>query len=141
MAAVASHLADTSALARLRHEPVAAVLGPLIEAALVATCGVIEFELGWAARSAAEFGQLRADRDTGYEWLALHDEDWRRALEVQSALWRGGQIRAVGFPDLLVAAVAEREHVTVLHYDADYDLIAHVTRQPMQWVVPRGTVP
>jgi hypothetical protein len=32
MAAVAGHLADTSALARLRHEPVAMMLGPLIEA-------------------------------------------------------------------------------------------------------------
>jgi predicted nucleic acid-binding protein len=141
MAAVASYLADTSALARLRHQAVAAVLGPLIEAGLVATCGVIEFELGWATRTAAEFDQLRADRDTGYEWLATHDEDWRRALDIQAALWRSGQIRAVGFPDLLVAAVAERERVTVLHYDADYDVIAHVTRQPTQWVVHRGTVP
>ena len=140
MAAVASYLADTSALARLRHQPVAAVLGPLIEAGLVATCGVIEFELGWATRPAAEFDQLRADRDIGYEWLATHDEDWRRALDVQGSLWRSGQIRAVSFPDLLVAAVAERERVTVLHYDADYDLIAHVTGQPMQWVVPRGAV-
>jgi hypothetical protein len=141
MAAVASHLADTSALARLRRPEVAAVLAPLIEAGLVATCGVIEFELGWAARTSAEFDQLRADRDTGYEWLATHDEDWRRALQVQAALWRGGQIRAVSFPDLLVAAVAERERVTVLHYDADYDLIAQVTSQPTQWVAPRGTVP
>ena len=141
MAAVASHLADTSALARLRSPGVAAVLGPLIEAGLVATCGVIEFELGWATRTSAEFDQLRTDRDSGYEWLATHDEDWRRALQVQAALWRGGQIRAVGFPDLLVAAVAERERVTVLHYDADYDLIAQVTGQPTQWVAPRGTVP
>ncbi|HEX9541719.1 MAG TPA: PIN domain nuclease [Streptosporangiaceae bacterium] len=141
MAAVASYLADTSALARLRHHTVAAVLGPLIEAALVATCGVIEFELGWATRTAAEFDQLRADRDIGYEWLATHDEDWRRALDVQATLWRSGQIRAVGLPDLLVAAVAERERVTVLHYDGDYDLVAHITGQPMQWVVPRGTVP
>ena len=141
MAAVARHLADTSALARLRHPAVAAVLGPLIEAGLVATCGVIEFELGWATRSSAEFDELRADRDTGYEWLATIDEDWRRALDVQAALWRSGRIRAVGFPDLLIAAVAEREHVTVLHYDGDYDLIAQVTGQPMQWVVPRGTVP
>jgi len=45
MAAVARYLADTSALARLRHPPVAEMLGPLIEAGLVATCGVIEFEL------------------------------------------------------------------------------------------------
>ena len=45
------------------------------------------------------------------------------------------------FPDLLVAAVAEREQVTILHYDSDYDLIAQITRQPTQWVVPSGTVP
>jgi predicted nucleic acid-binding protein len=50
-------------------------------------------------------------------------------------------MRSVGLPDLLVAAVAEREHVTVLHYDADYDLVAQVTGQPMRWVVARGTVP
>jgi hypothetical protein len=140
MAAVASYLADTSALARLQHPPVTAVLGPLIEAGLVATCGVIEFELGWATRTGAEFDQFRADRDRGYEWLATHDEDWRRALDVQGALWRAGKARAVGFPDLLVAAVAERERVTVLHYDTDYELIAEVTGQPVRWVVPRGTV-
>lgn len=141
MAAVASHLADTSALARLRHPPVTAVLGPLIEAGLVATCGVVEFELAWAARTGTELDELRADRDAGYEWLATHDEDWRRALAVQAALWHGGLVRAVGFPDLLIAAVAEREGVTVLHYDADYDLISKITGQPVQWVVPRGTVP
>ena len=141
MAAVASHLADTSALARLNRPAVAAVLGPLIEAGLVATCGVIEFELGWATRSGAEFDLVRADRAEGYEWLATHNEDWHRALDVQGVLWRTGHVRAVGFPDLLIAAVAEREQVTLLHYDSDYDLIAQVTGQPMQWVVPRGTVP
>jgi predicted nucleic acid-binding protein len=140
MAAVASYLADTSALARLHHPVVAAVLAPLIEAGVVATCGVIEFELGWATRSSAEFDDVRADRAVGYERLATRDEDWRRALDVQASLWRGERMRAVGFPDLLVAAVAERERVTVLHYDGDYDFIAQVTSQPMQWVVPRGTV-
>ncbi len=141
MAAVATHLADTSALARLHQPAVAAVLGPLIDAGLVATCGVIEFELGWATRSADEYDLVRADREEGYEWLATHDEDWHRALDIQAALWRGGRVRAVGFPDLLIAAVAEREHVTLVHYDSDYDLIAEVTRQPMRWVVARGSVP
>jgi predicted nucleic acid-binding protein len=65
---------------------------------------------------------------------------WRRALDVLAAWWRDGRIRAVGLPDLLIAAVAERERVTVLHYDSDYDLIAQVTGQPVQWVVTRGTV-
>jgi predicted nucleic acid-binding protein len=141
MAAVARFLADTSALARLHRPAVAAALTPLIESGVVATCGVIEFELGWATRSSAEFDQVRIDRDAGYEWLAIYDEDWRRVLEVQASLWRGGRIRAVGPPGLLVAAVAERERVTVLHYDGDYDLIAQITGQPMQWIVPRGTVP
>jgi predicted nucleic acid-binding protein len=141
VAAVATHLADTSALARLRLPQVQAVLGPLIEAGLVATCGLIEFELGWATRSAAEWDRVRADRDVGYEWLATHDEDWRRALDLRGALWRAGQMRAVGLPDLLIAAVAERERVTVVHYDGDYDLIAKITGQPAQWVVPPGTVP
>lgn len=50
-------------------------------------------------------------------------------------------MRSVGLPDLLLAAVAEREHVTVLHYDADYHLVAQITNQPVRWVVPRGTVP
>lgn len=141
MAAVAAYLADTSALARLRHPPVAAILAPLIEAGLVATCGVIEFEIGWATRSSAAFDQVRADRSLGYEWLATHDEDWHRALDVQAELWRTGHVRAVGFPDLLIAAVAEREQVAILHYDSDYDLINKITGQAAQWVVPRGTVP
>jgi predicted nucleic acid-binding protein len=72
---------------------------------------------------------------------ATLDEDWRRALDVQAALWRSGRIRAAGFPDLLIAAVAEREHVSVLHYDSDYDHITATTGQPAQWVIPRGTVP
>ena len=84
---------------------------------------------------------MRADREEGCEWLATYDEDWHRALDVQGTLWRGGHVRAVGFADLLTAAVAEREQVTLLHYDSDYDLIARVTTQPMHWVVPRGTVP
>jgi len=141
MAAVARYLADTSALARLHNLVVAAVLAPLIESGVVATCGVIEFELGWATRSSAEFDQMRADRDAGYEWLATLDEDWRRALDVQASLWRSGRMRAVGLPDLLIAAVAERERVTVVHYDSDYDLITQVTGQTTQWVVPRGTIP
>jgi hypothetical protein len=58
-----------------------------------------------------------------------------------AALWRSGQARVVGLPGLLIAAVAERERVTVLRYDSDYDLIAAVTGQPLQWVVPRGTIP
>jgi len=55
--------------------------------------------------------------------------------------WPACTTRAVGFRDLLIAAVAERERVTLLHYDGHYDLIARITGQQAQWVVSRGTVP
>lgn len=141
MAPVARCIADISALARLSHPAITEALGPLIEAGLVATCGIVEFELGWAARTSAELDRLRADRDLGYEWLPTLDEDWRRALDVQAELWRRGQVRAVGFPDLLIAAVAERERITIVHYDSDFEHISAVTGQRVRWVVPRGTVP
>jgi hypothetical protein len=37
-----------------------------------------------ATRSGAEFDLVRADRQEGYEWLATHDEDWHRALDMQA---------------------------------------------------------
>lgn len=63
-----------------------------------------------------------------------------RALEVQSQLADQSQHRSVPLPDLLIAACAEAAGLTVLHYDADYERIASFTGQPVQWVVPRGSV-
>jgi ABC-type lipoprotein export system ATPase subunit len=84
---------------------------------------------------------------------AIEDGDWlsiqgptghgkSTLLQILGALDRPTSgIRAVGFPDLLIAAAAEREHVTVVHYDSDYDHITAITGQPVRWVVPRGTIP
>jgi predicted nucleic acid-binding protein len=141
MAAVARYLADKSALARLRHPSVDHGLSPLIEAGLVATCAMIDYELLWSTRSSAEFTEVRTDRGLAYEWLTTEDADWRRAIDVQEALWAGGRMRSVPLPDLLIASVAERHRVTVLHYDADFDRIGSITGQALVWVVGRGSVP
>jgi len=55
-------------------------------------------------------------------------------------LAKTGQHRAVSLPDLLIAAAAERADLVVLHYDADYDFIASVTGQPVEWVAPKGSL-
>ena len=119
---------------------VARRLGPMIEAGLVGTCGIIELEVRFSARSHSEYEQISHDRGLGYESFAMPDEIWDRALEVQTALSERGQLRAVKFPDLLIAATAERHGLVVIHYDSDYDLIASVTDQPCEWVVPQGSV-
>jgi predicted nucleic acid-binding protein len=67
------------------------------------------------------------------------DGDHQRALEVQALLARDGRHRAVSLVDALVAAIAEVRELTVLHYDADFELVAEVTGQPQAWIVPRGT--
>jgi predicted nucleic acid-binding protein len=138
--AVATHLADKSALARMNNEAVARRLGPMIEAGLVGTCGIIELEVRYSARSHTEYEQISRDRALGYEAFPMPDEIWDRALRLQAVLSERGQLRAVKFPDLLIAATAERHGLVMIHYDADYDLIAGVTDQACEWVVPPGSI-
>jgi predicted nucleic acid-binding protein len=68
------------------------------------------------------------------------DADHERALDVQALLANRGQHRALSLVDALVAAVAEARALTVLHYDADFELVSAITGQPHRWVVQRGTV-
>ena len=139
MAAVARYLADTSALARLNRPAVDATLSPLLEAGLVATCGMVELELLFSARSPDDYRRRQQQLRDGFESLAMPDEIWRRAQHVQSELARRSAHRGAALPDLLIAATAERHGVAILHYDHEYDLIASVTGQAVHWIVPRGT--
>jgi predicted nucleic acid-binding protein len=64
-----------------------------------------------------------------------------RAVLVQDLLAERSQQRGAKIADLLIAAAAEAAGLVVLHYDHDFDLIAQVTEQPTEWIVPAGTVP
>jgi predicted nucleic acid-binding protein len=41
---------------------------------------------------------------------------------------------------LIIAAAAEANKLTVLHYDADFNRIAATTGQVCEWIVPAGLV-
>ena len=43
-------------------------------------------------------------------------------------------------PDLVIAAQAELARLTMLHYDADFDLISSVTGQPTLWIPAQGSI-
>ena len=107
----------------------------------IATCAMVKLELLYSARNPEEFGGLRGELDALPD-CALGVEGWERALEVYAGLAsRGGlQQRSVRHPDLLIAAAAEAAGVTVLHYDEDYDRIAQVTGQTVEWLAPRGSL-
>lgn len=135
-----SHLIDTSAFARRdKRSEVRVALEPLLLEGKVFTCGVVDLEILYSAKSPAHHrNTARALR--GMPRVKVGEQSVERALEVQAMLAERSQHRAVTLPDLLVAACAEHAGLTVLHYDADFDRIADVTGQPTKWVVPRGSV-
>lgn len=133
-------LADTSALARSDRPEVADRLGPLLQDHRVATCTIVALELGRGTRSFRHHEATRFQISTVYRHVPVDQRALDRALEVQAALARRGHHRGVPVADLAIAAAAEQAGLIVLHYDADFDRIARVTRQPVEWVVPRGSI-
>ena len=133
-----TYLADKSALARLTHPEVAERLAPLTLGGHVATCAIIDLEVLYSARSLDDYEEIRAERGA-LPRLPLTEAVADRALEVQRLLARRGHHR-VPLPDLLIAATAELNGLSVLHYDTDYDRIAYVTGQLTEWVAPRGSI-
>ena len=139
MAVVTRFLADKSALSRMPLEPVRRRLAPIIEAGEVATCSIVDLEVLYSVRNFEEHRRTRERRALAYPKVPLSEEVFERAMDVQGELAKSGRHR-VPIPDLLVAAAAEIADLTVLHYDSDYDTISEVTGQPVEWVVPRGSL-
>lgn len=133
------YLIDKSALARMEHPRVQTRVAPIIESGEAATCAIIDIEILYSTRNHADHERTRARREFAYQRVVLTDGIFRRAIEVQGMLARGGKHR-LPIPDLIIAAAAEAAHMTVLHYDSDFDTIAAVTNQATEWVARRGSL-
>lgn len=140
MAIEPQYMVDNSAWNRLKHEAVAARLRPLADAGIVATCGALEIEALYSARNGEDYEILRGIRASIFTYLDTEEVDWQRALSVQQEMAKNAQHRGPKVPDLLIAAVAERYNLTLIHYDSDFDRIAATSDQHAEWVVPRGNV-
>lgn len=137
MALRARYLADKSALARFPLPAVGQRLRPLLEDGLIATCGIVDLEVLYSARSLADYEETLQERRS-LEEIPMTPEVIARAIDIQHGLARRGQHR-VPIPDLLIAATAQSADLIVLHYDGDFELIAQVSDLAQEWVVPRGT--
>jgi predicted nucleic acid-binding protein len=110
---------------------------------------LIEGRLAACQMSALEYLNNAAD-PRGYEalWGALHGQRWidvtteamDRALEVHRQMATMSRHRNFRLPDLIIAATAELNGATVLHYDEDYERISKITGQPVEWVAPKGSL-
>jgi predicted nucleic acid-binding protein len=129
------YLADTSAWHRSGLVPER--WEPLLETDEIALCTPVRLELLLSARGPADYRALSSDL-AQVRHLPLDDRCERAAARIQAALAERSQHRGPTPVDLLIAAVAEVNGATLLHYDRHFDAIARVTGQPMEWLARRG---
>jgi predicted nucleic acid-binding protein len=121
----------------LTQPAVRVAVAPRVDRGLIGTCSIIDLEILCRVRTGGEHDHFRAQR-TAFEYFPMTDEMAQRAVEVQGLLAHRARHRSVSIPDLLIAATAERYGLTVLHYDGDYERIAAITGQAVEWVVSPG---
>lgn len=139
MAAVI-YLADTSVyVLRTFHPVVRDRFARLLTEGRLAACQMIALEYLNNAPDPVGYETLWAAL-MAQRWIDVTTEAMNRALEVHRELARASQHRHFRLPDLIIAATAELSGATVLHYDADYDRIASVTGQPVEWVAAKGSL-
>jgi predicted nucleic acid-binding protein len=136
----ATWLIDKSVLARVDVAAIANAVLPRVQAGLVGVALVTELEVGYSAPSSQDYAATRQDLLDLLMPVTMPVRAEERARELQRDLVTRGQHRGVSVPDLVLAAIADIEELTILHYDDDFDLISDVTGQPTEWVVPRGSV-
>jgi predicted nucleic acid-binding protein len=137
-------LLDNSAWVRLADAALAVeradeIAGDL-ESGRIAACVPFMLEAGYSARNAGEHDQLLAELHALPQYH-LDDATEQRALDAQAQLARVGHHRLPPV-DLLIAALADRHGLGVLHYDHDYDLIVEKTDLAFDsvWLAARGTL-
>jgi predicted nucleic acid-binding protein len=133
-------LADTSVWARTGRAGMEWFAGALIDGR-IAVCDQVAMEVLFSTRDLDDFTATEAAL-LACPWLPIEPADWEEARRVFRALAAQGPLhhRQVKIPDLLIAAVAARYGIAVVHYDGDYDVIAGVTGQPARWAAPAGSL-
>ena len=136
----AEFLVDTSAWNRsTATAELTARWTDLVASGRVALCPPVRLELLFSARGPADYAAL-ADQFAGLPSFDLNRQAVNRAGHVQALLADRSQHRGPNPVDLYVAAIAELNGATLVHYDRHFDAIARITGQPTEWIAPRGTL-
>lgn len=130
----AIYLIDTSGLFRILQSKHREAWAEELTAGVIATCPAVELEFLFSARSLADRLEKKRLLHSLFGWVPMTEQAFDRAQEVQQLLTEHSQHRSAGPIDLLIAATAERQGLTVLSDDRDYDVIANVTGQPVRTV-------
>ncbi|GAA4765513.1 PIN domain-containing protein [Microbacterium gilvum] len=120
-------LGDPGVVARLRRIERA-------PADLLVTCPPQVLEFCHAARNPGQHAVFRERISLGFP--LEHAPDESLVLDIQSALWNSGLVRAAGAVDILIAGYAIVNDATVLAADHDFAHIAAVTDLQHEYLAP-----
>lgn len=135
-----TYLADKSALVRIGLDGAEWLAAEIMEGN-VRRSSMTDLEIFYSATGYRALLEVIEERRAGFRLVDTRQEDWDRAVAVMVLLAENGRHRSVGIADLLIAAVAERHGLALVHYDSDFDQVAEVTGQQTRWLAPRGTWP
>jgi predicted nucleic acid-binding protein len=130
----ALYLIDTSGIFRILQNDVRKTWSDQIASGVIAVCPIVEIEFLYSARSLADRLDKMQLLLELFGWVPMHDAAYERASQVQQMLTETGAHRSAGPVDLLIAATAEREGLTVLSDDRDFKTVAAVTGQLVRFV-------
>lgn len=130
----ALYLIDTSGLFRILQGELRKAWSDQLAAGVIATCPIVELEFLYSARSLADRLEKQRLMHELLGWVPVHGGAYERAEQVQQLLTEAGAHRSAGPVDLLIAATAEYQRLTVLCDDRDYQTVATVTGQPVKLV-------
>jgi predicted nucleic acid-binding protein len=138
-------LLDNSAWARLRPPSIVSAsrrteVARAIEAGEIIVCVPFLLEACYSARNAMEHDELRRELEA-LPLVHIDEQVEQRALDAQGQLARSGHHR-LSPADVLIATMADRFELDVLHYDADFDIIAGKTDLQFGsvWLAKRGSL-
>jgi predicted nucleic acid-binding protein len=130
----ALYLIDTSGLFRILQGHLRKAWSDQLVAGVIAVCPIVELEFLFSARSLADRLEKRQLMHDLFGWVPMPERAYERAGEVQQMLTEGGMHGSAGPVDLLIAATAERERLSVLCDDRDFQAIARITGQQVKLV-------
>ena len=130
----ALYLIDTSGLFRILQDKLRQAWAGELAAGMIAICPLVELEFLYSARSLADRLEKQRLLRTVFGWVPMAERAYDRAAAVQQLLTETGKHRSAGPVDLLIAATAEQQHLTVLCDDRDFETVAAVTRQRVRLV-------
>lgn len=130
----ALYLIDTSGLFRILQSELRKAWTDELASGVIAICPIVELEFLYSARSLADRIEKQRLLHDLFGCVPMHDAAYQRADQVQQLLTEIGAHRSAGPVDLLIAATAEQERLTVLCDDRDFRTVAAVTGQLVKFV-------